>query len=303
MPIGKKEVLEVLEDARLGQIRFSYGRIHVNAAGYQKVADHIAAGTIKVVRGTKTDRSEYSSRSNTLKFDPGFSVPLDGNARSSVVHECTHAMIDLNKWSVLMLENEAVAFIAKFAYLLLLNPSAQDALLRGTPQGDMQIVAMQLVKQYQLGGAAGLDAEIRNSDIEKLARMVERIPAYFKHTGEMTRGLGVPDSRKFHWLQAQRLLARAGNDLIARVEGFRSPRPLVADQDLERQPCQGVGEGAVRRPVGDQVRDPFEIADADRGMPVELAAVGNDGGGAHGAQHQAVQLRLLAGVVHHPTVR
>jgi hypothetical protein len=51
MPIGKEDILRVLTDPTLHKIRFSVGVIKINSDEYDKVADYIDSGAIKIKPG------------------------------------------------------------------------------------------------------------------------------------------------------------------------------------------------------------------------------------------------------------
>src|SRR5208282_836436 len=98
MPITKEDVLQVLDDPKLRSIRFSVGPIQVNSVEYDKVSDYIEASAIDVVPG-KAKVSKYIPQRDTL-ITRNSNPPLDENVRSNLLHECTHAISDINKYDV-----------------------------------------------------------------------------------------------------------------------------------------------------------------------------------------------------------
>ena len=143
MAIGKDEVVEVLADLRIRSIRFSAGPIHVNVDEYNRVADFIDSGAVKV-KSTKQSFNRYIPETNTLFLKDGDSRN-DFNVRSGVLHECTHVIADINKVQVARLNDEATAYLAQFSFFKLLNPSFSKAWIRGDPMDDLMRVGFCLL--------------------------------------------------------------------------------------------------------------------------------------------------------------
>jgi hypothetical protein len=224
MSIEKREVLEVLSDLRLRNIRFVVGPIHINSSEYDKVSDYISSGAIKVESG-KESYSLYFPQINTIRTRRG-DPPLDLNTRTNLLHECTHAIADINKVKVTRMVDEAAAYLAQFAYLLLLDPSTSEPPI-GTPINNMMRLGMQLVKKYHLGKPAGLGAVIASSDISGFAQAVHANPEYGKDEkgnkisiNEMLIADGVAlnskQAEEFFRLQLSRLSTQLLDDLMAK---------------------------------------------------------------------------------------
>ena len=218
MPITKPDVLEVLRDPRLHNIRFSVGPINVNADEYDNVADYIESEAIQVVPGDKT-YSIYVPENNTLRTRSG-NPPLNNNARSNMLHECTHAISDINQAKVTRLADEAAAYLAQMAYLLLLDPGLDEPPI-GPPINNMMRQCMHLVKQYQLGKPAGYNKTIDPGDVSDLAKAVLAIPDYHDINPEQklaADGVSLTGSQSetFYRLRLQRYLNQAMDDLIAK---------------------------------------------------------------------------------------
>lgn len=173
MPIGKKEVLDILAEPRIRSIHFSVGPINVNHTEYQRVADHIAAGAVTVVP-TENAYAQYVPRRNrleTLKADP----PLDFGKRALIVHECTHIISDINKVKVTRLTDEVAGYLAHLTYMLLHNEAFEPDSLR-IPLYNMMRQGVALAKKYKLGKVGG--ATVDQSDIEDFARAIRAVPEY-----------------------------------------------------------------------------------------------------------------------------
>lgn len=218
MPITKADVLEVLGDLRLRNIRFVVGPIPINSSEYDKVSDYINSGAITVEPGKKS-YSLYFPQINTLRTSKG-DPPLDLNTRTNLLHECTHIISDINKVKVTRMVDEAAAYLAQFAYLLLLDSSTSEPPI-GLPINNMMRQGMQLVKKYHLGKPAGHGAVISSSDISSLAQSINAIPDYREIDGkEMLAADGVALSKKqaeeFFRLQLSRLSTQFLDELMAK---------------------------------------------------------------------------------------
>jgi len=208
MPITKEDVLQVLDDPKLRSIRFSVGPIQVNSVEYDKVSDYIEAGAIDVVPG-KAKVSKYIPQRDTL-ITRNSNPPLDENVRSNLLHECTHAISDINKYDVTRLTDEAAAYIAQLTYALLLRPSLPEPPI-GLPEDNMMRQSMHLVNKYELGSPGGYGAMIDQRDIADLARVVYAIPDYHNIDPDAklaANGVALSDeqSEEFYRRQMQRLI-------------------------------------------------------------------------------------------------
>src|SRR5215510_7800206 len=120
MPIDKDEVLRVLRDGDLSKISFSVGAITVDAEGYRNVAAYIEAKDIKVVPGTEA-LAFYDGHSNTITTSAG-NPQLDVGGSAQLLHECTHAIVDIDRLDVLRLDDEVAAYLAQLTYMRLKPP-------------------------------------------------------------------------------------------------------------------------------------------------------------------------------------
>lgn len=212
MPITKAEVLDVLDDWRIRNIRFSVGSIDINAFEYSQVADAIKVGAIDVEPGSKT-YSLYIPKKNLIMTRSG-DPPMDLNARTNLFHELTHAIPDINELKITRLLDEAAAYMAQFTYLLLLEPTTAEPPI-GLPMNNMMRFGMKLVAKYKLGQPAGLGAKISPDDIASLTRLVHAIPDY-GHIGEKDMldadGVALSKNQKMHFLRLQH--DRIANQLL-----------------------------------------------------------------------------------------
>jgi cytochrome c peroxidase len=193
MPVTKADVLAVLEDPKLKNMHFSVGQITVNANEYYIVADYIRNGDIQVIPGQEPV-AFYDGRRNTIETQAG-NPPLNVADRAQILHECTHAIVDINGWDVLRLEDEAAAYLAQMAYSWT-GPFPRAIPSPGTtPTNKLAIAVLQVVEKYDLHNAKGFGARIGEWDIVGLRRAVKAHPGY-THVREDEKSdaatLGVP---------------------------------------------------------------------------------------------------------------
>ena len=236
MPITKEDVLQVLDDPKLHSIRFSVGPIQVNSVEYDKVSDYIESGAIEVVPG-KAKYSKYIPQKDTLVTRNG-NPPLDENVRSNLLHECTHAISDINKYDVTRLTDEAAAYIAQLTYALLLRPSLPEPPI-GLPLDNMMRQSMHLVNKYELGSPAGYGAMIDQRDVADLARAVYAIPDYhdIDPDAKLTaNGVALSDkqSEEFYRRQVQRLMNQdtSGTDASTKAPYASYEDYVTSDNEL-----------------------------------------------------------------------
>ena len=236
MSITKEDVLQVLDDPKLHSIRFSVGPIQVNSVEYDKVSDYIESGAIDVVPG-KEKKSKYIPQRDTLITRNG-NPPLDENVRSNLLHECTHAISDINKYDVTRLTDEAAAYIAQLTYALLLRPSLPEPPI-GLPLDNMMRQSMHLVNKYELGSPAGYGAMIDQRDIADLARAVYAIPDYHNIDPDAklaANGVALSDeqSEEFYRRQMQRLINQdtSGTDASLKAQYASYEDYVTSDNEL-----------------------------------------------------------------------
>ena len=134
--------------------------------------------------------------------------------RTNLLHECTHIISDINNVNVSRLTDEATAYLAQFAYLLLLDPTPEVSTIR-EPMANMTRQGIELVQKYKLGKPGGQGARIADSDISDLARAIHAIPDYAK-IGEKDKlaadgvALSATEAEEFF----RRQLSRLGNKLL-----------------------------------------------------------------------------------------
>lgn len=176
MPARKDDVLSVLRDPRTSLIDFHLAHFHVSGAGYELVAGAIEAGKITVEVGESTEWAAYSFADNTLYTRRS---PILNNAEQAlIVHECTHALLDLkNAWKFTDLSSEAAAYLAQtvFRYLGQWQRSTYN---HSQAYLDMFHYTCALVEKYKLHRPAGRGTRLAWEDYRRLRWLIQQIPAY-----------------------------------------------------------------------------------------------------------------------------
>lgn len=197
MPIGKAEILAVLADPVLNRMNFAVGDIMINARQYKNVADYIADGDISVVVGNGA-LAFYDGNRNEIETQKG-DPPLNLGDRAQILHECTHAIADIDGLDVLRLTDEVAAYLAQLTYMELSQPGLLPTGPRGParPMGRLTMGVNAVIRKYELHKPKGFGVSISTLDIWNLANDVRRVPDYVnvKHTDKSTpdpKNRGVP---------------------------------------------------------------------------------------------------------------
>ena len=194
MPITKDDVLNVLDDPKLMNISFTVGNITVNHKGYRNVHDYIKEEDIQVIPG-KENVAFYDGRRNTLITQIG-NPPLQLPDRVQILHECTHALVDINGLNVLRLTDEVAAYLAQVTYSQIESPSSPLRSLSSvgaSPMGKLVFAMLQVVQSYSLHTSKGFGAHINDWDLLKLTKAVHAYPDYVHvKASEISVGAGVP---------------------------------------------------------------------------------------------------------------
>src|SRR5215469_8638728 len=95
MALTTKDVIATLNDNVTLSMFFFVGPIYVSAIGYRLVRDNIYAGDIEVLEGDPGQNlAFYNNKTDTLTTQDG-TPPADLDQRALLLHECTHALIDV----------------------------------------------------------------------------------------------------------------------------------------------------------------------------------------------------------------
>ena len=179
MPLSKDDVLKVLNDPRLNSMNFGVGPIVVNANAYLDVADYIRDDDIHVAPGTEA-LAFYDGRLNTIITQVG-NPPLGLADSAQLLHECTHAIADINNLDVLRLHDEAAGYIAQLTFMSIANPAPftpRPAHTQLSPRQNMTFTVQELIQKYNLTSPRGITVQIDDRDIQGLAKVIYTMPDY-----------------------------------------------------------------------------------------------------------------------------
>jgi hypothetical protein len=238
MPITKDDVLKALNDPALGRISFSVGQIKVNAEEFRKVSDCIYAGDITVTPGNET-LAYYSSHLNELTTQRG-NPPLDYTDRAQLLHECTHAIVDINKWKVLRLQDEVAGYLTQMTYSMIsdFSPLVPPVLPpgAGSPLGRLVWTVKEVVLRYGLHQTKGFGAAISPQDIAKMVEVVHAHPDYAAVGNDEVRpeaDLGVPG--KHLEMERQRAILAGKQDKMITLTDDKTGRAAVKPLNRPRR--------------------------------------------------------------------
>jgi hypothetical protein len=99
-----------------------------------------------------------------------------------LLHECTQAIVDIEKIEVRRLYGEVAAYVAQNTYLLLYNPNIREYSEESSPPGTIEAVyriAREIVRNYELNGRKGYGAHISGQDIDELAHLINYVPGSY----------------------------------------------------------------------------------------------------------------------------
>lgn len=182
----------------------------MNHQEYRNVSDYIKEDDIQVLPG-KENVAFYDGRRNTLITQSG-NPPLQLPDRVQILHECTHALIDIRGLKVLRLHDEVTAYLAQVTYAQLESPSLELRSLSAvgaSPMGKLVFAMLQVVQKYSLHTSKGFGARIEDWDVVNLTKAVQAFPAYGHiKASEISVGAGVPV--KNNQMRALRAALRQG---------------------------------------------------------------------------------------------
>ncbi len=170
---AKQLVLAVLKDSSVQKINFTLGKVNVDASDYARVAEAIRSGKITVLyeasltQGSKI-QAHYVRKlalSTGLEMydvilvgftDLGKTTADEFVRQKLIVHECTHAMFDMLKTSMIELENEAAAYVAG-AMFGLAKLATMGRATKKNPNGRLEGAAWDLARHLEPGLIRGVN--------------------------------------------------------------------------------------------------------------------------------------------------
>jgi hypothetical protein len=176
MALTTKDVITTLNDNVTLSMYFFVGPIYVSAIGYRFVRNDIYAGNIEVLEGAPGQNlAFYNNQTDILTTQDG-TPPANLDQRALLLHECTHALIDvLNLTAVTRHIDELAAYIAQHVYILRSNPSWTVAPNNAPWKNFFQSV-VDLIKARRLDTVAGNNAIISIADLDPLQRQLIALP-------------------------------------------------------------------------------------------------------------------------------
>ena len=182
MALREFDVLKTLSDPHLQEMDFFVDNsLHVRGEAYTKIFDLIKHEQILLVEGTNPNRAEYHPDTDTLvmqNVDP----PPDLFNRSMLIHECTHAIKDMEHVTISQMGNEAAAYLAQGTYLLLSNRNPPIG-----PGWEVVELAVRIARELKLDTEPGIQRRIDSFyDLSELVKRIRRNPAYRSEHGLST---------------------------------------------------------------------------------------------------------------------
>jgi hypothetical protein len=159
------EIRALLQTSQVQEINFTMRGIRVTGLGFAVLSTHFSDQTIpQRIRVTvrpelvgPLDDALYDSREDKINLRSD-TVLATAVGRSHVVHECTHAQIDLRGRGTAIRSEEGAAFIAEAWYLLACG--MRDAKVDGLTSPEIRTIASSLRSQAQTtGGVAEVSAD------------------------------------------------------------------------------------------------------------------------------------------------
>jgi hypothetical protein len=181
----KDWVSAILYEHAVFAVDFHLGGLHVNGPLLKAVGDAIKRGDIGLYEDSSLPADAvYEPEEDTLYFKSGdqkgyTSIP----AKSLIVHEAVHALIDMNKaTSTTILTAEVAAYLAQIVYQLASGYDAVRSWARsnsGTQKGQIYTNALALIDKYKMA-QKGTIATLQPGDYASFRGLIHRQKLYKK---------------------------------------------------------------------------------------------------------------------------
>jgi hypothetical protein len=198
----KADVIEALKDPVLQRLSIQFEGMLISGMHFKLVRDHIENDTIKVVSGSSDTVAYYNAGSDTLTTQLG-PTPSPYWKRSTLIHECTHALMDILKFKTTRLTNETLAYTTQVAYEVMSDAKYKHSLNSSLATGSQDAlwnkfwVSMETFVRAQGFGAAstGGTKMIKNdAAFQALRTQVHGLGSYQAlKDDEQSNNNGVPD--------------------------------------------------------------------------------------------------------------
>ena len=197
MPLTETDLLDTLADPAVGWINFSLGGVvHVSRQKYQVIREHILAGNINVTNWDKSYAQYSAGEDPPMIYMQNDTSPASANARSLLLHECTHAIVHVFGIQFGALDNEITSYLAQVAYRLVLNPHFETE-PNNPPWFKFFDDCLTLVKQRSLH--KGGYQLVTFKEVEALKNQLPSLPGglYTGKENQVTSGTGLQHVRPF----------------------------------------------------------------------------------------------------------
>lgn len=185
MPLGQTDVLVAVGDSVLGKMDFTVDGAHIRGEAFRKIFEYVRDDQILVVTGDDPGQASYQADTDTLTTQLADS-PADLFNRSMLVHECAHALVDMEFVKMTSKANECAAYLTQAVYLLL-NTS------RPTIPAGYGVVdaAIRLAKQFGLDKEPGARRYISYEEVIPLVKRLDEHPAYHAKHARISASDGI----------------------------------------------------------------------------------------------------------------
>ncbi len=200
--ILRAKTISIISAKACRAISFTVARMTVMSYGYSYVSDLLARDSIHIAigGGESGTTASYDGKANTIHFgtrDPN--VLGSPSGRQTVVHECTHALIDATcaGRDVKFGDDEAAAYLAQMAYALNAHETYDP---QNDPVATPLYETVKKMQDYYAGAAykrQGSVYVVERADIDKIWNILKPRYAYIaqkqgKILPESTTMDGVP---------------------------------------------------------------------------------------------------------------
>jgi outer membrane protein OmpA-like peptidoglycan-associated protein len=179
------DVLVAVGDSVLSKMDFTVDGAHIRGEAFRKIFEFVRDDQILVVTGDDPGQASYQSDTDTLTTQLADS-PADLFNRSILVHECAHALVDMEFVKMTSKANECAAYLTQAVYLLL-NTS------RPTIPAGYGVVdaAIRLARQFGLDKEPGSRRYISYDEVIPLVRRLDEHPAYHAKHARISASDGI----------------------------------------------------------------------------------------------------------------
>ena len=181
----RDEITSIVAEPVIHRIHFSLGGLMITGAGFGRVRQAIVGNRINIVPVASMP-AEAGGRYNGTRNEIGVSPSLTQAALASSIqmralfaHECTHALVDLNRAArTTVLTDEAAAYVVQLMYRLGRGQSwlrSWSQRNQTSPTGRIFHEAVRIIDQHHL---LRHRAFLQRSQFQALREAVQRHPVY-----------------------------------------------------------------------------------------------------------------------------